>query len=157
MVVAIVALVVALGGTAVGAAFVTKKQTKKIAANQVNKLAPGLSVNHAKTADSAKDADTVKDGAVTTSKLANDAVTAPKLGPTADAVESPSIPATDDADVIVSCPAGQQAIAGGYFTPPTGDVIVTRMRRNSDSSWAFTFRNNDASAHGVDARVTCLI
>jgi len=43
-VVAIVALIAALGGTAIGAAFVTKKQSKKIAKNQVNKLAPGLSV-----------------------------------------------------------------------------------------------------------------
>jgi hypothetical protein len=60
MVVAIVALIAALGGTAIGAAFVTKKQSKKIAANQVNKLAPGLSVKHADTAgsaDSAKHAD----------------------------------------------------------------------------------------------------
>jgi predicted nucleic acid binding AN1-type Zn finger protein len=56
MVVAIVALIVALGGTAVGAAFVTKKQTKKIAANQVNKLAPGLSVASAKNADAASTA-----------------------------------------------------------------------------------------------------
>jgi hypothetical protein len=57
MVVAIVALIAALGGTAIGAAFVTKKQSKKIAANQVNKLAPGLSVASAKSADSAKHAD----------------------------------------------------------------------------------------------------
>jgi hypothetical protein len=53
MVVAIVALIAALGGTAVGAAFVSKKQAKKIAKNQVNKLAPGLSVASAKTADTA--------------------------------------------------------------------------------------------------------
>jgi hypothetical protein len=56
MVVAIVALIAALGGTAVGAAFVTKKQAKKVAANQVNKLAPGLSVASAKSADSANTA-----------------------------------------------------------------------------------------------------
>jgi hypothetical protein len=53
MVVAIVALIAALGGTAVGAAFVSKKQAKKIAKNQVNKLAPGLSVASAKSADTA--------------------------------------------------------------------------------------------------------
>jgi hypothetical protein len=56
MVVAVVALIAALGGTAVGAAFITKKQSKKIAANQVNKLAPGLSVASAKNADSANTA-----------------------------------------------------------------------------------------------------
>jgi hypothetical protein len=53
MVVAIVALIAALGGTAIGAGFVTKKKAKKIAANQVNKLAPGLSVAKAKKADDA--------------------------------------------------------------------------------------------------------
>jgi hypothetical protein len=58
MVVAIVALIAALGGTAIGAAFVTKKQSKKIAKNQVNKLAPGLSVASAKSADSATSATT---------------------------------------------------------------------------------------------------
>ena len=57
MVVAIVALISALGGTAVGAAFVTKKQAKKIAKNQVNKLAPGLSVASAKSADNANNLD----------------------------------------------------------------------------------------------------
>jgi hypothetical protein len=56
MVVAIVALIAALGGTAIGAAFVTKKQSKKIAKNQVNKLAPGLSVASAKSADNATNA-----------------------------------------------------------------------------------------------------
>ena len=56
MVIAIVALVAALGGTAIGAAFVTKKQAKKIAKNQVNKLAPGLSVASAKNADNANNA-----------------------------------------------------------------------------------------------------
>ena len=56
MVIAIVALIAALGGTAVGAAFVSKKQAKKIAANQVNKLAPGLSVASAKSADNAANA-----------------------------------------------------------------------------------------------------
>ncbi|HEY6636421.1 MAG TPA: hypothetical protein VIZ61_01950 [Solirubrobacterales bacterium] len=53
MVIAIVALIAALGGTAIGASFVTKKQTKKIAKNQVKKLAPGLSVASAKKADDA--------------------------------------------------------------------------------------------------------
>ena len=68
MTVAIAALVVALVGTAMAAPTAIrsvlnkqeKKQTKKIAKNQVNKLAPGLTVaraNTAGTADKAKDAD----------------------------------------------------------------------------------------------------
>jgi hypothetical protein len=68
MVVAIAALVVALAGTAMAAPTAIKsilnkqekKQVKNIAKNQVNKLAPGLSVKHANTAgsaDTAKNAD----------------------------------------------------------------------------------------------------
>jgi hypothetical protein len=68
MIVAMVALVVALAGTAMAAPTAIKsilnkkekKQAKNIAKNQVNALAPGLSVKHANTAgsaDSAKHAD----------------------------------------------------------------------------------------------------
>jgi hypothetical protein len=60
MVVAIVALIAALGGTAIAGGFITKKKAKKIAANQVNKLAPGLSVASAKHADNASSADNAK-------------------------------------------------------------------------------------------------
>lgn len=68
MIVAATALIVALAGTAMAAPTAIKsilnkkekKQVKNIAKNQVNKLAPGLSVKHANTAgsaDSAKRAD----------------------------------------------------------------------------------------------------
>jgi hypothetical protein len=58
MVVALAALVVALAGTAMAAPTAIKsilnkkekKQTKNIAKNQINALAPGLSVKHANTA-----------------------------------------------------------------------------------------------------------
>src|SRR5262245_33863827 len=69
MIVALAALVVALAGTAMAAPTAIKsilnkkekKQVKNISKNQVNALAPGLSVKHANTAgsaDSAKRADT---------------------------------------------------------------------------------------------------
>lgn len=54
MVVAIVALTAALGGTAVAAKTLTKKNVKNISNNQITKREPGLSVASAKTADSAK-------------------------------------------------------------------------------------------------------
>jgi hypothetical protein len=66
LVVAIAALVAALAGTAVAADPVAttarldkkeKKQAKKIARKQIRKLAPGLSVDHANTADSATNAE----------------------------------------------------------------------------------------------------
>jgi hypothetical protein len=49
MIVAIVALIAALGGTAIAGGVLTKKKVNKIITNR----APGLSVAHAKSADSA--------------------------------------------------------------------------------------------------------
>jgi hypothetical protein len=53
MIVAVVALIAALGGTAVGASFITKKKAKNVANNQITKRAPGLSVASANTATTA--------------------------------------------------------------------------------------------------------
>jgi hypothetical protein len=69
MIVAGTALIIALAGTAMAAPTAIKsilnkqekKQVKNIAKNQVNKLAPDLSVKHAKTADTATTANTAKD------------------------------------------------------------------------------------------------
>jgi archaellin len=55
MIVAVVALIAALGGTAIGASFITKKKAKNVANNQITKRAPGLSVASAKTADNLAD------------------------------------------------------------------------------------------------------
>jgi hypothetical protein len=57
MVVAIVALIVALGGSALAGGVLTKKKVKNIANNAITQRAPGLSVANAKGADSAKSAD----------------------------------------------------------------------------------------------------
>ena len=51
MVVAIVALIAALGGTAIAGGFITKKKAKKVANNQITKRAPGLAVASAANAD----------------------------------------------------------------------------------------------------------
>jgi hypothetical protein len=56
MIVAVVALIAALGGTALAGGVLNKKKVKKISANQVNKLAPGLSVASARNADNAGNA-----------------------------------------------------------------------------------------------------
>jgi hypothetical protein len=60
MIVAIVALIAALGGTAVAGGFITKKKAKNIANNQITQRAPGLSVASAKSADSAKNSDALQ-------------------------------------------------------------------------------------------------
>jgi hypothetical protein len=54
MIVACVALIAALGGTAVAAKTLTSKKAKKIANTQITKREGKLNVNNAKTADSAK-------------------------------------------------------------------------------------------------------
>jgi hypothetical protein len=56
MIVAIVALIAALGGSAVAGGVLNKKKAKKIANNVVTQRAPGLSVASAKSADSATSA-----------------------------------------------------------------------------------------------------
>lgn len=58
MVVACLALIVGLGGTAVAGGVLTAKKSKKIANTQISKKAPTLSVKSAKTADSATTATT---------------------------------------------------------------------------------------------------
>ena len=63
MIVAMIALVVALAGTAVAAEpptrAISKSKAKRIAIKQINKLAPDLSVAHASTADTAGNAENV--------------------------------------------------------------------------------------------------
>ncbi len=62
IVVAVLALVAALGGAAIASPAaqqaVSKKKVKKIADKEINRLAPGLSVASAETADSANSAET---------------------------------------------------------------------------------------------------
>ena len=64
IVVGVLALVAALGGTALAAnptantSALSKKKVKKITTKQIDKLAPGLSVANAETADTATSADT---------------------------------------------------------------------------------------------------
>ena len=60
MLVAIAALIVALGGTAVAGGVLNKKKVKNISNNQITQRAPGLSVASAKSADTAKSADNAK-------------------------------------------------------------------------------------------------
>jgi hypothetical protein len=81
VIVAALALVAAVAGTALAAdpvestSAVSKKKVKKIAAKQVNKLAPGLSVAHASTADSATTADSANTANTADSaKTANSAI-----------------------------------------------------------------------------------
>jgi hypothetical protein len=100
IIVALAALVAALAGTAIAGpgattSALTKSKVKKIATRQINKLAPGLSVDHANTADSASSASPsgpaggdltenypnplIGNQVVSTAKIADQAVNTPKL------------------------------------------------------------------------------
>jgi hypothetical protein len=154
MIVSLIALFVSMGGIGYAASRIGSHEIKKNAVKS----------RHIKNGDVTKRdlhraaVVTVKlaDRAVTRSKLVDNAVAASKLAATVDGLNSLNVPANDTASTTVSCPAGGQAISGGYSTPQSGQVEVTRMRRNSDASWSFAFRNNSGTPHVVDARVTCL-
>jgi hypothetical protein len=103
LVIAVVALIAALGGTAVAGGAINKKKAKNIANNVVTQRAPGLSVSHANTANSANSASS-----------ANTANVANKVGPlsaanidyrsTSGAPET-TITTLDGLTLLGSCPA----------------------------------------------------
>lgn len=130
----------------------------KIAKNAVNseKLTDS-SVTNTKIAGEAVSTGKLQNSSVTTAKLGAGAVTATKFGTTQPTLVTKSVPANGTLEEILSCPAGGRALSGGYFTSATGVVQVTRFRPNGTTQWAFTFKNNSASASGVDIYVYCLL
>jgi hypothetical protein len=132
--------------------------TSKIADNAVaSSKIQANAVDSSKIADNAVGSSKIADLAVTTGKLGGASVTAPKLANTQDGLTTVNLAANSTTNVTATCPAGGQALSGGYFTPASGVVQVTRTRRDSDNTWVFTFRNTAATVQGVDARVTCLV
>jgi hypothetical protein len=105
LIVAVVALVAALAGTAIAgpgasSSAITKAKVKKVANKQINKQKPW------QTAD-------IADGAITTAKLAAGAVTSPKLA-TINTRES-SVTATDNyVEATANCNSGEKVLSGGY-------------------------------------------
>jgi hypothetical protein len=114
LIVAVVALVAALAGTAVAsdplatssAKKVTKKKVKKIADRRINKLAPGLSVANAETAQNAETAETAN-------SVVDGAITAPKLGTIVS--RSSSVALNDGAGNAgnAACQPGEKMVGGG--------------------------------------------
>jgi hypothetical protein len=153
-VIALLALFVALGGTAFAAATIGTHDIKggAVTAKKLHKKA----VRAKKIKNRAVTSPKIAAGAVLGGNLAAGSVTASKLADTEDGVATQTVPPNNTRRITVKCPSGDQAITGGYSTPPGGAVQVTRMRRFSDAAWAFTFRNTSNAPHAVDASVTCL-
>ena len=155
MVVAVLALCLSMGGIGYAAGKIGSKDLK-VDAVKSRHIAGGAVTKqaiHRGAVASVK----LANSAVTTAKLGDNAVKAAKLAGTVDGLNSVNVPANDTATTTVSCPAGGQALSGGYSTPQNGQVRVTRMRRSGDAAWTFAFRNTAGEPQAVDARVTCLI
>jgi hypothetical protein len=151
LIVAVIALTAAFAGTAIAGpgastSAITKKKVKKIAKKQVNKRFP------IETAELA-------DGAVTTGKLANDAVTAPKLGAINTRTTTITIPDGAYGEATVQCQSGERAISGGVrvdnpvlatFTP------VVESHKEGEGWFARVQNGSGTGAHTAHVEVYCL-
>jgi hypothetical protein len=152
MVVACVALIVALGGSAYAALSKNSVKSKQIAPKAVktSELAKAA-VKGSKIADRAISEAKLLDGAVTSAKIADETISSADLGPLAVKIADLGVvvnsryadaPLPDDgtrASAVAECPAGQVAIGGGssYATDGptdandfTGDFHVLQSRPN---------------------------
>jgi hypothetical protein len=141
LIVAMIALVAALAGTAVAAEpqtrAVSKQKVKKIAIKQINKAAPGLSVASAETAQTAEtagSADNVLWAVVDNGAGANDAAVA-RAGQTGTTVAEPASPAVnvDFGQPVTECAwiATKGAVANA--TPGAGEITTEGVGANPNA------------------------
>ncbi len=131
--VAVAALVAAVAGTAIAdpgatSSAITKKKVKKIVKKQIKKLAPGLSVAHADTADSATNANHAN--SADTANQANTATSA-ETAANAEALSGNTVVGEGDLDgpgavTNSSCTTVSEPVPGAQpgdhvvLTPPSG-------------------------------------
>lgn len=151
LIVAVVALVAALAGTAIadpGASTskITKSKVKKIANKQINKRLPW------KTND-------IADNAVTTGKIANDAVTAPKLAAINTRSVTISVASGTYGEATADCQPGERVISGGAqwdnaasseFTP------ILESHRTASNGWYIRVQNAFGTARNLTVEAYCL-
>jgi hypothetical protein len=124
MIVAATALIIALAGTAMAAPTAIKsilnkkekKQAKNIAKNQINALAPGLSVKHANTAGSA---DTAKRADVATKADDADALSGNTIVGEGD-LDGPGLVTNSSCTPVTKAVPGARAGDHVVLTPPDG-------------------------------------
>jgi hypothetical protein len=151
IIVAVVALVAALAGTAVAGpgaetSKITKAKVKKIANKQINKRLPW------KTAD-------IADDAVTTPKLANGAVVAPKVGTINTRSVTQSVPDTEYFEATANCQSGEKLIAGGvrWDNPNLADFTPIHESYKDGEGWHARVQNGSGTgAHVVHIEAYCL-
>ena len=134
----VLVLVVALAGVALGGSGGGNTKTiKKIAAQQINRLAPGLSVAHATSADNA-----------TSAGNAANAADAQKVGGAEVCSRNLNVPA--DAEVHPLCVAGPLTRLGAVPQRELDDGGSHRGEQHADE--LVGLRNLDRREHGVGRR-----
>ena len=175
--VAMIALVFAVAGTSVAAVNALtkkeKKQVRNIAKGEISKAAPGLSVAeaaHAKTADSAKQADAVPPGTIGTAQLAGSIPTVRVTRTAAQSIpDSVETPIAFDAEQYDSAAMHDDATDNTrVIAPVTGVYAVTvqidwasnanpgrelSLRRNGGPFVAFTRTEGDTEQQQVSTQV----
>jgi hypothetical protein len=151
IIVAVVALVAALAGTAIAgpgaetSAF-TKAKAKKVANKQINKRLPW-------------ETEDVGDNAVTTPKIANGAVTSPKLATINTRSVTQSVPDSDYFEVTAQCQSGEKVLSGGVrwdndflddFTP------IQESYKDGEGWHARVFNGSGTGPHTVHIEAYCL-
>ena len=162
IIVAVIALVFAVAGTAIAVPGALEKLDKKekkavtkIAAQQANQAiidqASGLSVKSAKTADSATTAKTA-------SAIATDSVKAGSFGTLTRRTNSVEIVNNTGGSVSVTCDPGEQVITGGTDTTGVGTATGFSTNRSTPdpNGWTATARNNTGSDVTFTVVALCL-
>jgi cytoskeletal protein RodZ len=137
LVISAIALIIAVGGGTFAIASSDNKRDKKIAkkvANkQIKKKAPGLSVNHANSADSASTSNSVNTNGVNTSAIQDNAVTTPKIAD--NAVTTPKIAdnAVSTSKIADATVTSQKIADNAVANPKIADNAVTAPKIADES------------------------
>lgn len=134
----VLVLVVALAGIALGGTGGGNTKTiKRIAAQQVRTLAPGLSVAHAGSADNATNAGN-----------AANAANAAKIGGAEICSRNYDVPA--DAEIHSLCVAGPLSVAVACFKASSTTEILIKVASAQAESWAFGTSTVGGTVSSVD-------
>lgn len=143
MVVAMIALCLGVGGSAIAAGGLTKSKVKQISSKQANKVLTqreaSLSVSHAKTATSADDAKTAT--TATTAATASEAARLGGIGPAGYQrfCEAGSIKGSAVVTVSSATSATYTPVAGFNCAQPGNTTTSVEIRRNGSGNYNIKF------------------